>query len=385
VTPQTSLLVCGKFHYFNYVESLARKGHLRQFIFSHRLGSQKRFAGKFEAQNLWLKEYLYQAHYRLLGERGLPFIYHAAWDFAARRALKPCDLLHFLMHGNCVRTIQRAKKRGAFLLAEAVNSHPADYTRIIYEELDMLGISGRREPVNLAAMAEERRLADCVLVPSRFVQESYECHGTPASQIVKLPYCANLTDFQPDPSKKCKTFKVVCMAQVSARKGHYYLLQAWRQLGLKEAELHCYGYWDRDVIKALQRLNVPNVHFHGSVPKREVILALQSAHLAVLPTVEDGLAVVILEALAAGLPVVTTTHSGGSEVIENGKEGFVVPPRSIESLAQQILYFYQNREAAEMMGRAARAKVESGWGWENYANRLLKIYERLWRTHHSAH
>jgi glycosyltransferase involved in cell wall biosynthesis len=370
--PQTSLLVCGKFHYFNYVEHLARTGNLRQFIFSHRLGSQKRFAGKFEAHNLWLKEYLYQGHYRLLGECGLPFIYHAAWDFAARRALKSCDLLHFLMHGNCGRTIHRAKKRGALLLAEAVNSHPEDYTRIIREELEVLGINRRHEPVNLAAMAEERRLANFVLVPSRFVQESYERNGFAANQIIRLPYGANLNEFRPDGGQNGKIFKVVCMAQISARKGHYYLLQAWKRLGLKEAELHCYGYWDRDV------LNVPNVHFHGSVSKQEVITALQTATLAVLPTIEDGFGVVILEAMATGLPVVATTSSGGSEVIEDGREGFVVPARNVETLAEKILYFYQNRTTANEMGQAARRKVESGWSWEAYTEKLLEIYARVW-------
>jgi glycosyltransferase involved in cell wall biosynthesis len=380
MTPQTSLLVCGKFHYFNYVEHLARKGNLRQFIFSHRLGAQKRFDGKFEARNLWLKEYLYQAHYRLIGASGLTTgarLYHGIWDRQACRSLKQCQLLHFLMHGNCGRTIRRAKEQGTVLLAEAVNSHPVDYTRIIHEELDVLGISRHREaPVNLEAMAAERQMADFVLVPSSFVQESYERNGFPANKIIKLPYCANLSEFHPG-IKKGKDFKVVCMAQISARKGHYYLLQAWKKLGLKDAELHCYGYFDRDVIKALQRLNVPNVYFHGSVSKPEVIAALQGAHLAVLPTVEDGFGVVILEALAAGLPVVTTTHSGGSEVIENGYEGFVVAPKSVEALAGKILYFYENRDAAREMGQAARKKVEAGWDWEAYTDRLLEIYERV--------
>jgi glycosyltransferase involved in cell wall biosynthesis len=281
------------------------------------------------------------------------------------------------MHGNCGRAIRRAKEHGAFLLAEAVNSHPMDYTRIIHEELDQLGIKGRHETtINREAMAAERQLADFVLAPSGFVQESYERNGFPADKIIKLPYCANLNDFQPG-GEKGKTFKVVCMAQVSARKGHYYLLQAWKQLGLKDAELHCYGYFDRDVIKALQRLNVPNVIFHGSVSKKEVIAALQTASLAVLPTIEDGFGVVILEAMAAGLPVLTTTHSGGSEVIENGREGFVVAPKSVEALAEKMLYFYENRDAAREMGKAARKKMESGWGWEDYTDRLLEIYARV--------
>lgn len=70
----------------------------------------------------------------------------------------------------------------------------------------------------------------------------------------------------------------------------------------------------------------------------------------------------------------TTTHSGGSEVVENGREGYIVPPRDVEALAEKILYFYQNRGAAGEMGRAARSKVEAGWGWESYADKLLEIY-----------
>jgi glycosyltransferase involved in cell wall biosynthesis len=90
------------------------------------------------------------------------------------------------------------------------------------------------------------------------------------------------------------------------------------------------------------------------------------------------LAVVILEALAAGLPVVATTSSRGSEVIEDGREGFVVPARNVETLAEKILYFYQNRTTANEMGQAARRKVESGWSWEAYTEKLLEIYARVW-------
>jgi glycosyltransferase involved in cell wall biosynthesis len=376
---KASILVCGKFHYHNFVEFVAQAGCLRQFIYSHKLSTRFEVGPEAEAINLFGKEYLYQVHYRLLGEWGLKAgsrLYHGVlWDRLAAAVIKPADVLHFLMHGNSARAVRKAKAQGAKLLAEAVNGFPEDYARTINEEYDRLGLRQRRQKVNFDVWAEERELSDFLLVPSRFVQRSYEAHGWPAERILKLPYGANLADFQPNPALRGK-FKAVCMAQITPRKGHVYLLEAWKKLALPDAELHCYGYYDREVLQALQSMGVPNVFFHGSVPKVQVIRALQEANVFVLPTIDDGFGVVILEAMAAGLPVITTEHSGGVEIIDEGVNGYVLPIRRSDLLAERLLELYRDPEKAAGMGRAARQKVEKGQSWQDYAARMIAIYGR---------
>lgn len=97
----------------------------------------------------------------------------------------------------------------------------------------------------------------------------------------------------------------------------------------------------------------------------------------VLPSVEDGFAYVCNEAMACGLPVITTTNTGASELIEQGKEGFIVPIRSPEAIANHLELLYRNKELRQEMSRNALTKSQTGLGWEKYALRLCDLYHSL--------
>ena len=94
----------------------------------------------------------------------------------------------------------------------------------------------------------------------------------------------------------------------------------------------------------------------------------------VLPSIVEGSAKTTYEAMAAGLPVVTTLNAGS--VVRDGVDGFIVPIRDQDALKRRLLFLYENRDEARAMGEAARKRVRE-FSWETYESRLIDVYREL--------
>ncbi|HYW07115.1 MAG TPA: glycosyltransferase, partial [Longimicrobium sp.] len=97
----------------------------------------------------------------------------------------------------------------------------------------------------------------------------------------------------------------------------------------------------------------------------------------VLPSVEDGFGAVVCEAMAAGLPVVATLHTGAPDVVRDGESGFLVPAASSEALAIALATLAGDRERCREMGRAAAAAMRARRGWDHMVDEMLAAYEGL--------
>jgi len=94
----------------------------------------------------------------------------------------------------------------------------------------------------------------------------------------------------------------------------------------------------------------------------------------VLPSIQDGFGLVQAQAMACGLPVVATTHTGAEDLFTNGVEGFIVPIRCSEAIREKILYLYNNNELREEIARAALRRVQSLGGWDSYGQVMIDRY-----------
>ncbi len=119
---------------------------------------------------------------------------------------------------------------------------------------------------------------------------------------------------------------------------------------------------------------LPNVRFTGTLPHSEIAGCYRASHLFTFPSVNEGLARVLFEAMACGLPVVATDRSGAEDLITQGVEGTIVPARNAGALAAAILWHYQNPQASTAMGKAARAKVEQQFTLAHYEERMIGVY-----------
>ena len=110
-----------------------------------------------------------------------------------------------------------------------------------------------------------------------------------------------------------------------------------------------------------------------------ILRKMKKADVFVFPSLFEGFGLVLLEAMAAGLPVITTQNTGGPDVIEEGKEGFIVPAGSVKALRSKIRWMIENRERVVEMGRQAHARAEElTWGVysQNYKKIVIQIIKK---------
>lgn len=293
------------------------------------------------------------------------------FDLAAARLLGRCDIVHGWSHQS-LRTLRRAKTLGAVAFLECQSSHELARLELLAEEEERFSYRGRIRPSRegLRRGLAEYETADIITVPSQFVYDSMIAHGIPESKLILNPRGADVDRFKPRPQAD-QCFRVLFVGMVGLRKGVPYLLEAWEGLRLPKAELVLAGRVAADGKAFLERyLGISNIKLLGHV--RDMAELYNSATIFVFPSIEEGSAKVTYEALASGLPVITTPNSGS--IVRDGKEGFVVPIRDVEALRERIAHLRENPGVRARMGHAARARAEQ-YTWDHSRRRLLQAYE----------
>ncbi len=267
-----------------------------------------------------------------------------------------------------VDLLAAARQRGIFVAYEQLG-YPED-VRIIREEnrrfpgieSDIWGEDEEFDP------SWERAIwgaADRILAPSGLVQSSLIALGAPRERIAMVPYGIPSTWLELEPTPK--PGRVLFVGQAGLRKGTHYLAAAARLL--RSRGIGCEVRIVGPVARRL--LNSPlfsGPTYAGPVPRVEVFREFLSADIFVLPTLSDSFAVAHLEALACGVPVITTPNCGS--VVRDGMEGFIVPIRDERALADKIELLLGDRALRERMSFNARARARH-FTWEDYKPRLL--------------
>jgi glycosyltransferase involved in cell wall biosynthesis len=220
----------------------------------------------------------------------------------------------------------------------------------------------------------ERELADFLLVPSEFVETCLIENGVERQRIIKIPYGVDPTTFAPRKTAEQRPFRVLFAGQLGLRKGVKYLLEAWTKLNLPKAELVLVGSPDAQGLELLRR-HAGHFRHVPHVPLFELHHLFQSSDLFVFPSLAEGSALVTYMALAAGLPMVTTVNSGS--VLRDGVEGFLVPPRDAQVLADRISYLFGDRQLRQRMGSAARETILGNYTWRHYRLRIGSAYRGI--------
>jgi len=111
--------------------------------------------------------------------------------------------------------------------------------------------------------------------------------------------------------------------------------------------------------------------------RSDIPALLSLADIFVLPSLTEGLPISMLEAMSAGLPVVVTRVGGISEVIEDGKNGVIVPPSDADALGSAVLRLLSNSEIREKLGASARALVEKEYNLDTMGKKYNDLFHKL--------
>ncbi len=202
----------------------------------------------------------------------------------------------------------------------------------------------------------EMDLADLVLVPCRFVQRTIEEYAEKPRNVSIAPYGVDAGFWAMKPqSAREGPLRFIYAGQCSLRKGIPVLLEAWRIANLPDATLDLVGGWHLDEGR---RGRLPaGVRLHGPVASQGLREHFQRSDVFVFPSWFEGFGLVILEAMACGLPVIATEATAGPDVLTPDC-GRVIEPGDLDALVDSLRWFSGNRGSIARMGTAARIVAE---------------------------
>jgi colanic acid/amylovoran biosynthesis glycosyltransferase len=225
---------------------------------------------------------------------------------------------------------------------------------------------------------------------TNFTADRAAAMGCPRDRIVKLPVGVRLgpDQFRPRTLGHGEVVTILTVARLVEKKGLEYGIRA---VALLKAAHPSVRYWiagDGELRPPLESLIrelglEAQVTLLGFQTMAQVAELYRSSHLFLLPSVTaangdmEGQGLVLQEAQAAGLPVVSTRHNGIPEGVRDGETCFLVPERDPAALAERLSYLVEHPEVWPAMGRAGRALVEAEFDMESLNDRLVDIYRLL--------
>ncbi len=185
-------------------------------------------------------------------------------------------------------------------------------------------------------------------------------------------------------SNRSDSKKILCVGNYVPRKGIIYAIEALSQIERQNYSLHLVGnrknnssYYNQ-LNNAVEKLKLTEcVVFHDGSDQENIKQLYASADIFVLPSFKETFGIVFLEAMHYGLPIITTNVSAMPELIEEGKNGFLVPPADSQALAKAISTLIENPDLRKQMGEAGRKKVADSYYWEQSGFKFVAILESL--------
>jgi starch synthase len=273
-------------------------------------------------------------------------------------------------------SFRAAKKLGLRTIYELPIGYWRCYRALMEEEAELQPEWAMTLPGNLDSVGklqrkeEELALATHIVVASEFVRQTLLKAGPLNARVSVAPYGAPATcSVKTRPSVSESALRVVFVGTLSQRKGISYLLRAAERLGSR-ITLTLIG---RRVGKCGVLDSALRVHrWIPSLNHSELLREIGRHDVMVFPSLFEGLALVLLEALSQGVPVITTPHSGASDFLSDGEDGFIVPIRDAGAIVEKLELLSCDRERLAAMSQAAINKAAQR-SWEQYRGLLASI------------
>jgi glycosyltransferase involved in cell wall biosynthesis len=373
---KVTVSVFGRFHAFNLAKQLQNHNHLHKLISTY---------PNFAINNYGINnDLIYSIWYLEVLARSLPRELKSwqwrlleQFDLEVAKYIKPDFDIFVGWSGAKLKSLQRAKEMGITTIVERGSSHIRYQTRILEEEYEKWGLKfNKTHPAIYERELAAYQDADMIAIPSIFVKRTFIEQGIPESKLIHIPYGTSLEQFYQLP-KKDNIFRVIHCGGISLRKGVQYLLQAFYELNLPDAELWLVGSLEPEIKPFLAKYQSENILLKGKYPQNQLLYLYSQCSVFCLASIEEGLAMVIPQAMACGLPIIHTTNTGAEDMVRPGLDGFSIPIRDVNALKEKISFFYENPEQTEQMSRNVLERAQSSWSWDMYGKKIIDAYSKV--------
>lgn len=374
--------VFGVFHHFDLARELYRRGHLERIYSSWPWKRIQREGIPHDKVKTF--PWIHTPEFVLKRAKLLPrpiedltgYLNALTLDEYTTRTLPDCDAL-IGISGSSLKAGRLLQQRGGIFFCDRGSSHQRYQEQIVSDEYRRWGVDTPvSDPRDTAREEEIYAMADGITVPSSFAARSFVEMGLAAEKIHTIPYGVRLERFKPTGEPPTDRLELLFVGNVGLRKGVPYLLEAFARLKHPNKRLRLVGAMSREMPPVLERLPKDNVEILGILPQQQVAEMMSQSHLLILPSVEEGLALVQGQALACGCPVLATTNTGGEDLFQDGVEGFIVPIRDVDALLHRMEQIADDPALQQRMRAAGLERVKHLGGWETYGDRWETLLQK---------
>jgi glycosyltransferase involved in cell wall biosynthesis len=276
------------------------------------------------------------------------------------------DLVH-AMPGQALETFRRAKSLGVRAVLNHATAPSRFWVSVMRSEYEKAGFSLERATVYDSAFRrreeEEYTLADLHCAASTEVQTQLIAAGVQPKLIWVVPYGAAPDVFFPSTGINAAEFRILFAGQVSLRKNVCTLLRALEKLRRPDWRLDVFGNVGGEAKGVFARYRgITPLTLHGSVGQRRLAHEMRRSSVLVLPSLEEGFGLVVVQALACGTPCVVSDAVGAKDLIEHRDNGSVFPVKSSEALALELEFWASHPK-----------RVLGDYSWSGPAKKLCRL------------
>ena len=321
-----------------------------------------------------------------LGFRGLvkhetgPFsvdaVYRALDHTVARRLTRGNFRAVYAYEDGAQYSFQAARRMGAKTLYDLPIGYWRAARSLLLDEAERQPewagtLIGNQDSVAKTERKEaELALADVVFVASAYTRDTLSAASGFKGPIVVVPYGSPsvLAAAMPAaPAPSAKKLRALFVGSLGQRKGLSYLFAACRQVQ-SGVSLTVIGQKPLEPCPALER-ELSAVRWLPSCSHQQILAEMAAHDVFVFPSLFEGFGLVLLEALAMGLPIITTAHTAGPDLIQDGVEGFIVPIRDAAAIAERLELLHREPARLAAMSQSARERARQ-FSWGKYEKTL---------------
>ena len=371
--------VHGRYHAFELAKGLHQRKHLDQLLTTY----PRFIARKFVGPNALIKSAavleLKRQVYSKFGIGGKPdlSISKSFGQFSQRQLNSDTDIFVGWSSAS-LEAIKPAQGFGTKVIIERGSTHISAQTDVLRDAYKQFGLFFNETKVEMIEREEqEYALADKIFVPSKYAAQTFVDRGIAADKIIVNGMGVDFEMFQAPSSRSLDRMpRIVFAGGVGIRKGVPWLLKAFKRLSSK-AELHLIGPVSPDYEKMLRKEIGANVFVRGALPGHDLSSEYGRGDIFCLPSLEEGYGMVIPQAMACGLPVVTTNVVGAADLLQHAHNGLIVSPADSTALSDALERLIDDVDLRQAMGAYAQATVQQGQGWDDYVSRAVALYETM--------
>jgi glycosyltransferase involved in cell wall biosynthesis len=369
----------GKFHAFALAEQMERLGKLNRLYTTYayqknkllakivkRIDKENIPASKISTNNLL-------AFPIKLAPRSV-YLWNDLFDqWVASKITNDLGKVFIGWSGMSLHSIKKAQTQKMTTIVERGSSHIEYQNKLLRDEYKNFGIEFSIDHRVIKKELAEYALADFISVPSYFVRNSFIEMGVHQDKLIMNPYGAGkaFTDDVSMQHKKNDKFTIVYLGTLSIRKGLIYLFKALSEIEIPISDFDVWfiGRIDSELEATIKKYKKSNWTFFGPVDHYQLSAYLSKCHVGVQPSVEEGLSMVIPQMMASGITMIVTPNSGGENIIEEGRNGFIVPVRDSNALGRRIEVLFNDKILMNNLGNRAKDVIKSGFTWDDYGDR----------------